>query len=303
VAGFKVNALVSLSPNASWSRLASEFLAAKDDQALLMPFVNTVLCEGWQAAGMVDEGALSSRVEPIGMDRIPREVLSLHLGADLQDDRVEPTILGRARNGDLYVLQHQPIWGSFQDPATWREVDDVLNTKWRHPSGGHIGIDSAIFDCGDGDHFPVVTGFCLPRRGRYIFAGKGVGGSRPIFEMTRSKTQSNRFGLVGVDVAKTMLFDRMARGQGIHFSESLERRYFEEVASQKRVIKYTRGMPTRRFEMVSGRARKECLDALMLAFAASDNRCRPINYDQRERELRGIFAPKRPTRSVSEMLA
>ena len=44
-AGFRLNALVSLHANASWSKLASEFLRAKDDPAELQTFVNTILGE------------------------------------------------------------------------------------------------------------------------------------------------------------------------------------------------------------------------------------------------------------------
>lgn len=55
-AGFRLSALVSLLANASWSKLASEFVVAKDDPAELQTFVNTVLAQGWQEASeMVDE--------------------------------------------------------------------------------------------------------------------------------------------------------------------------------------------------------------------------------------------------------
>jgi phage terminase large subunit GpA-like protein len=46
-AGFRCSALISLLGNASWGRLAEEFLAARGDPSELMTFVNTVLGEGW----------------------------------------------------------------------------------------------------------------------------------------------------------------------------------------------------------------------------------------------------------------
>ena len=46
-AGFRCSALISLLANASWGRLAEEFLTARNDPAELMTFVNTVLGEVW----------------------------------------------------------------------------------------------------------------------------------------------------------------------------------------------------------------------------------------------------------------
>jgi phage terminase large subunit GpA-like protein len=289
-AGFQLNSLVSLLPNASWARLAEEFVAAKDTPELLQPFVNTVLAEPWRGAGdAIDESTLARRVEPIGLDRIPREVLLLSMGVDVQDDRLEPSVLGWSKTNEIYVLSHDVIWGNFQDPATWRALDDLLQTSWRHPFGGRIGIGCAIVDSGDGDHYDHVLKFCVPRMRNHVFAGKGVFGNRPAFQMAKGKTIASRFAIVGVDVIKTVLFDRLARGQGIHFSDSLEPRYFEEIASQRRVIKFHRGMPQRRFEMVSGRARKECLDALVYGFSARQSR--QINFEVRERDLHMVVKP------------
>ena len=60
-AGFKINSLVSLLPNAAWGKLAAEFLHAKDDSDHLKVFVNTVLGEPWrEAADEVDQSELAS---------------------------------------------------------------------------------------------------------------------------------------------------------------------------------------------------------------------------------------------------
>jgi hypothetical protein len=75
-AGFRLNALVSLLANASWAKLAAEFIAAKDDPAELQTFVNTILAQGWREAGEeVDDATLMMRAEPFGLNHIPSEVL------------------------------------------------------------------------------------------------------------------------------------------------------------------------------------------------------------------------------------
>jgi phage terminase large subunit GpA-like protein len=112
-AGFRLNALVSQLSNASWGKLAAEFIAAKEDPVELQVFVNTILAQGWREAGeTVDETALQSRAERFGLDAIPPDVLCLTAGADLQDDRIEITVCGWNRDGVCFVLAHFVIWGA-----------------------------------------------------------------------------------------------------------------------------------------------------------------------------------------------
>lgn len=67
-AGFRLNALVSLLPNASWGRLAREFLTVKSDPSTLQTFVNTILGQGWREEGEeLDDTELSTRAEPFGL--------------------------------------------------------------------------------------------------------------------------------------------------------------------------------------------------------------------------------------------
>src|SRR5262249_29109638 len=125
-AGFRLSALVSLLANASWGKLAAEFLRAKDDTDELQTFVNTILAEGWKDAGVdVDELALASRVEPFGLDSIPPEVLLVTAGVDVQLDRLEITICGWSRR-ECFVLAHTIVWGSVDDDSTWAGLDEVL---------------------------------------------------------------------------------------------------------------------------------------------------------------------------------
>jgi hypothetical protein len=43
---------------------------------------------------MVNDAALSARAEPFDLEHMPKEVLVLTAGADVQDDRIEITICG-----------------------------------------------------------------------------------------------------------------------------------------------------------------------------------------------------------------
>jgi phage terminase large subunit GpA-like protein len=253
-AGFKLSALVSLMPNASWPNLVREFLAAKRNPDDLRVFVNTVLAEGWrdQSGEEIDESGLMARREPFGLDRLPAECLYLTAGADVQKDRIEMTSIGWTADGTALVLGHEVVWGNPLESDTWAEVDDLLKRDFRHPKGGVLRYDAALIDSGDGGTSDAVYAFCRPRTGRRIFALKGVPGmKRPLVE--RAATKGIALQLVAVDVAKTRLLNALRAGTGWRFSDSLSATWFEQLAAERRVVRYTRGQPVARFERFPGK--------------------------------------------------
>ena len=69
-AGFRINALVSPLANASWGRLAEEYLATKDDPQGRQVFHNTILAQGWRAPGVeIDEASLAARAEDFDLEQ------------------------------------------------------------------------------------------------------------------------------------------------------------------------------------------------------------------------------------------
>jgi phage terminase large subunit GpA-like protein len=287
-AGFRINALVSPLANAGWGKLAAEFLKAKDDSDTLRVFVNTVLGETWrEAADEISDTDLLARVEPFDLDHIPPEVLAVTAGCDVQDDRVEVSIVGHARDGTAYVLNHQTIWGSPLTDDTWSDVDKLLAQRWRHPHGGMIKVDVSCIDAGDGGVYDVVLKFCNQRIGRKILAIKGVAGfARPAIQV--SKTKKGRLFIVGVDNLKTQILTRLARGRTIRFSHSCDAVYFEQLASERRIVRMARGRPVARFERKVGKA-AEALDCLVYSFAArAALSLNEAAFEQRESETHGI---------------
>ncbi len=286
-AGFRLNALVSALANASWAKLAAEFLRAKDDSDELQVFVNTILAEGWRdAADEVDEAAVAARAEPFGLDAIPDEVAFITAGVDCQDDRLEVSFVGWSRT-DALVLAHVVVWGSPGDDGTWAELDALLRTTWKHPQGGTLRVDATIVDSGDSTG--AVYAYTFPRMRRRVWAGKGIAGSRAICEMSKSKLRGGgRLFLVGVDTIKSTLMDRLVRGRSLRFSHTLDAAYYEQLASERKIVRYVRGQPVRRFERKPG-ARAEALDCLVYAFAA--RHMLGIPFETREAELASPTAP------------
>ncbi|MEX6507448.1 phage terminase large subunit family protein [Jiella sp. M17.18] len=292
-AGFRVNALVSPLANAAWGKLATEFLAAKDDPDTLRTFINTILAEGTgdEADTGLDEVELLERVEPFGIGAIPADVLYLTVGCDVQDDRLEATVVGWDREGGAYVLDHQLLFGSPGEDATWRQLDELLTARWKHPLGGMIGIDAACVDSGDGDWTQAVYRFAFPRARRRVMAIKGMAGSRAVIERSKSKVAGGALWIVGVDGVKRTIVDRLSRAVKMRFSDSLDLSFFEQLASERRIVRYTRGQPVARWERKPGRA-AEALDCTVYAFAA--RQVVPSNFDNRAAEL--AEEPRAPTR-------
>jgi phage terminase large subunit GpA-like protein len=286
-AGFRLNSLVSLLGNCAWGKLATEFLLVKNDSDRLKVFTNTLLGEAWSdLADEVNDYDLISRVEPFGIDAIPPEVLAITAGVDCQDDRLEVSLVGHAKDGTVFILAHQVIWGSPDDNSTFSELDDLLKMRWPHQHGGTLKIDASVIDAGDGGHYDRVLGFTNPRSARRILAGKGVFGfARPAIAMSRTKR--GRLFVVGVDGLKTQIINRLARGSTIRFSNSLDATYFEQLASEKRIIRMARGRPSARFERKVG-AKAEALDCLVYALSAKA--ALNLNFDLRESEMATICA-------------
>ena len=286
-AGFRLSALISTLPNARWSILAREYLAAKDHPDRMQVFVNTVLGLPWrETADDVDPNTLAARAEPFGLAAIPAEVLVITAGIDVQHDRLEIAFLGHGRD-QTFVLGNAVVWGAWDAETTWAELDEALRTTWRHPLGGTIRVDAAAVDAGDGSTMDRVLAFVRPRYPRRVVAIKGASGNRPAIKVSDSK--GSKLWIVGVDGIKGQLANRLSRGSTIRFSADLEPRFYDELTSERLVLRYVRGMPVRAWERIPGR-RAECLDAVVYALAVRG--LVGANLDAREAELR--LAPEPP---------
>lgn len=292
-AGFRLNALVSTLANASWGKLAAEFVEAKKSPDTLQVFVNTILAQGWrEAAEELDEAALAARAEPFGLpDAIPADVLFVTAGVDVQRDRLEVVFLGWGRD-DIFVLSQFVIWGNPMADDVWAELDDALRTIWKHPKGGILRVDAAAVDAGDGETMDRVISFCRPRSARRVYAIKGAAGNRPVIRA--SDTRGSRLFIVGVDSVKGQLSSRLSRGKSVRFSDSLEGRFYEELASERLVMRYVKGAPVRQWERIPGR-RAESLDCVVYAMAV--RALVNAKVDRREEEVEAKTLPK-PTPSV-----
>jgi phage terminase large subunit GpA-like protein len=65
-------------------------------------------------------------------------------------------------------------------------MDDLLCTRWRHRLGDQIRIEATTIDSGDGDHVDAVYAYCFPRLRNKVLPIKGMPGSRPALEASKT---------------------------------------------------------------------------------------------------------------------
>lgn len=316
-AGFRLNALISLLPNTTWAHLAAEWLAKHKDPDTRQVFVNTRLAEGWKEQGEeLDADDLVSRLEPdLSLDVVAAWVLLLTVGVDVQNDRIEMTILGwgrpievpmpvqeGGRDGDSYllpttaVLSHEIVLGKPEDPNTWLALDDVLKRRYRHALGGEIAVSATVVDAGNWQD--EVCKFCFPRAHRKVFAGKGMPGfARVTTKISptpiKAGESTGRLIQLGVDVLKQRLFARLPLPGVIRFAEvvySDHPDYFDELTGERKIVRYVKGQPTHRFERKSRTLRVEKLDCFVYGAAARD--LLSVNWDALEERLTVTAQPK-----------
>jgi phage terminase large subunit GpA-like protein len=304
-AGFRINALVSLFANASWGLLAQEFLKAKRAGPVeLQVFANTVEGRVWKTSlDSLDETAIMQRAESWSLSQIPSDILAITAGIDVQNDRLEITILGWSQTTP-FVLGHLVIWGSTLDDTTWAELDELLRSQWPHPRGWRMRVDAAAVDTGGTGTGPEsrtqqVYNFCGPRLSRRIYAVKGLGGPQQIWRPSK-KSGGVRLFIVGVDQLKAEIMERLAaepfldstgapcaenigcgrNPSAMRISADLPDEWFEQVTAERRFIRYVRRRAVIEFRPIRSGIRNEGLDCLVYAIAA--RRGVRIDFDKRK---------------------
>lgn len=284
IAGFHINELYS--PWRRWAEVAKDFLAAKVSPETLKTWVNTSLGECWEEeAERSDPDALLVRRENYTAAAIPREVLYLTAGVDVQDDRLEAEIVGWRQDGqdvppESWGIEYRVLNGDPARMEVWNDLDTLLQSSWKTQSGRTLRVMATAVDSG-GHHTAQVYAYCAARKGQHVYACKGTGGPRPLWTGRKTKSPKYRaeLWLIGSDTGKDAWYSRLRvkePGSGYcHFPITYDRHYFDMLTSEQVRTKYLKGRPTREWFLPPNR-RNEALDIRVLALAAL--MARPINW-------------------------
>ncbi len=259
--GFHLNELYS--PWRTWAEVAVDFIEAKKNPETLKTWVNTSLGETWEEEGDQVEGhGLMARRENYDVETIPSEVRLLTVGVDVQADRLEAQLVGWDEDDGAWVLEHCVFWGNPAVAEPWDELDNYLLINRCGYKVAAVCVDSGYLT-------QRVYEWVKPRHNRRIFAIKGMsGGGRAAIAGKPKPTGRVRamLAMVGVDTIKDTILSRLKMDTGIHFADSLDEEYFDQLTAEKAVTRYRKGFPVR--EWVKHRPRNEALDCLVYAWAA-----------------------------------
>lgn len=249
VAGFHVNAFVSLFANASWAQIAEEYYNATKDPNEMIAFVNTILGEAYEdRCGVPDKDALLGRRETWAAE-VPAGVGILTAGVDVQHDRIEVLVTGWGIGQESWQIAHHRIFGDPDESEIWHRLDVLLNRPYQHEAGAPMYVRMTFVDSGD---LPErVHAYTRPRRRRNVFSMRGEGRrnkKQPILKRSKAGDGSNTLFLLDVDRCKDMLFRRLRITTGgpgmIHFPgtqpDGLDDEYLQQFENEKKIVRRDR---------------------------------------------------------------
>lgn len=317
-AGFHLNALYAPWANLSLPKLVDRWLRAQGRPLVLKTFVNTVLAEEWKEKYTGVSHDLGARREAYpkrgGHVLVPRGVIVLCAGVDVQDDRLELHLKGYGLEDERWAIQYHVLDGDPSGSAVWADLWEIACRPLPMERGGYDYIRATGIDTG-GHHTQKAYDFCRPRlrvptpdgRRAYVFALKGAGGkSGQVWPHAPSRSNKGRVPLytILVDPLKEALHASLQRvvepGPGFfHFPTEVDAgrefddAYFEQLKAEVRVTRADgRGFEKNVWELRSEGRRNEALDTSNYADAAYLGLC-AMGFDI-EREARRLEIQPRP---------
>jgi phage terminase large subunit GpA-like protein len=276
VVGFHLSALYSPPGWYAWADAVRDFKAAKDHPERLRVWVNTCLGQPWEdrEGETLDSAALGGRRGAWDASELPDDVVCLTAGVDVQDDRLEATVVGWCEGQRARVAAHHVLYGSPGEAEVWAALDALLREPLATADGRRVRVVAACVDSG-GHHTQAVYRFCDARLGRSVYATKGVPGPKPAWPPRASKSKRHR-GMVwpiGVDTIKDWLRGSLAvkdesLPHHVSFAATLDEAYFAQLLVEKRVVRYDRAGKATRQWVKPKAARNEAWDCLVLAASA-----------------------------------
>lgn len=292
VKGFHLNTLASTI--ATWKEVVEKFLVANEEKKkgnieLMKVWTNTEMGETWEEEGeTLEEDELIKRREYYGCE-VPDGVMYLTAGVDTQDDRFEIEVVGWGIEHESWGIKYAVIFGKLDQSQIWKDLDAFLQQTFQKKDGTKLALRCVCVDSG-GHYTNEVYKFCKQRFSRNIFAVKGSNDSAAAYIQKPKKNnreQAYRFD-IGVDTGKSLLMGRLKveeAGPGYcHFpiedDKGYDKKYFEGLTAEKKVLRYKKGKPYFVWEKI--RERNEPLDCRNYAAAAIEITNLPLKEPEKQ---------------------
>lgn len=287
VASFHLSSLYSPLGWYSWKDAVKLFIKASrtHDAALWKTFYNTVLGETWSEAGKtIDYSSIQGRALKNGAYKaeIPKEVLVLTAGVDVQADRIEVEIVGWGKNQRSYGIQYARFYGdpempagaSPQLPPVWGTLLQFLLHPRKREDGAYLRVSCAGIDSG----FSSKTVYNVAKFYQSInfFAIKGDEGwgKGSIKRPTRPNQEGVMLFTFYVDTIKSKIYSLLGQQNPdepgyCHFppNNGYDEDYYRGLTSEKLVKRRYKGHDKLTWELPPG-MRNEPLDCRCYATGA-----------------------------------
>lgn len=211
------------------------------DKKGLREFVNLILGEPWDdsASSTVTWSDLRQRGDAYTPQSLPRDVVLLTAGVDVQRDRLEATVWAWGAGKESWAVEHRVVYGRPDSAQTWRDLESFLGApRYREGDQTRLPVACTLVDSGDGVTTRDVYAFTRRHEAERVFACKGRGGSGIALVMPpRTRNADGAYLVnVGVDAAKEALQSRLSLlepGPGcVHFPVSPELGFSDEYFRQ-----------------------------------------------------------------------
>jgi phage terminase large subunit GpA-like protein len=266
---FHISGLYSPVGFYSWADAVADYIEAMSEVRRGSPeklkvFINTVLAEPWVSSGRTLSNEMFKGRPEVYKAEVPKEVLVLTAGVDVQDDRIEVEILGWGINQETYGIEYVRFDGDTEHEYVWKQLDDYITKTWKHESGHAINVLCAAID--SGHRTKIVYSYCKQREFRRFFPVKGVGGwGHGFIKRPKVRNQYDVWLFLSYpDEIKSRIYSNLnlkVPGKNYcHFPEGkgYDDSYFEMLVSEK-LVPGIKGKREPRWELPSGR-RNEALD-------------------------------------------
>ena len=226
----------------SWPRIAAEWIRAQGDGGAEQTFWTDTLGVAFRPRGEatppVELAARASRSH-YARGEVPEGALVLTLGIDVQLDRLEWQLLAHGEGYRRFVIDVGTIGKHVAEPDAQRNLDLLLQRRWRNFRGRQVGISMTAIDAG------YSTDDVLSWASRYssskVIAVRGVAGDATprLAECSASATKSE-------DYSNTV--SAFSTSESHQFKASLYRDLSKIDASEKGFISFPRDLPLSYFE-------------------------------------------------------
>lgn len=313
IRGFHLNELAS--PWKHWDEIISDFKKAySESKELASPeplktFYNTSLGVTWEERGeAVNEDTILEKREQYEAE-IPKGVLILTAGVDVQKDRFEIEIVGWGRGYESWGIKYEKLYLDMTKPSAWDTLEEYFEKEYYFADGTGLLTACVFIDTGGlytTDTYKFLKN--MNRKQKNIFGIKGMRGMGIplLYKISVNNSEKVKIFILGVSAGKETVMSRLQIKEPsagyCHFPKDIDKGYDEEyfkgITSEQRIIKSKRnGEKELIWVKKSNSVRNEPLDIRNYATAAVEL-LKP-NWDSLEKKINmGINYMKKNKNSV-----